>query len=138
MSMQYYAIDDYGLVFSENDMKYLVSHYCDDYDEEEFKRFPYDYYDCIVDMLGLICNADFNGEITPINDDGFDEWNLSRPLTDETIYYLTFMKYPRLLSAVYNSIDEVVEEMKKKLSKYLPADFDYRGKLYHIVGTIFG
>lgn len=138
MSMNYYGINDYGLVLNEQDMKYLVMDYCEDYDDEEFKKDPYGYYDVIVDHFDLIYNSNFNGDVVPIDDDGTDGWHNYDNLCDDVIFYVPFNKYPKLFKAVYENIDDIIAEMKKKIGKYLPADFDYRNKLRHIIGTTFG
>ena len=37
-----------------------------------------------------------------------------------------------------NNMEEIVDEFKSKLGKYLPEDFDYRSRISHICGTYYG
>ena len=134
MSMRDYAIDDYGLVLDEKTMKLIASKVFDDFadNDEEYGDWGYELYD------KGICEyiSEFTGESQELNDDGVYTWNgNSKDYRCDAICYVPTSKYPTLFKRAYNDMDEIVNEFKTKLGKYLTEDFDYRNRICHISGT---
>lgn len=138
MSMCEHPVDDYGLVFNGNHLNMLAAKICDDYTDEYFDKNRYDYYDVVKDKLSLQYISEFTGETLSIKDDGTSVWDNTDIYNDDAIYYLNLSKYPTLFKAAYENIDEIINEVKTKIGKYLPNDFPYRDFIRHIVGTYYG
>ena len=137
MSMRDYAVDNYGLVLDEETMKVIASKVFDDFidNNEEYGDWGYELYD------RGICEyiSDFTGEAQSLTDDGVYTWGgNSEDYRCDSICYVPTSKYPTLFKRVYNNMEEIVEEFKSKLDKYLPKDFDYRNRIRHISGTYYG
>ena len=137
MSMEYYAVDDYGLVLDKETIKVIASKVFDDFvdNDEVFGDWGYELYDKgICDWIG-----EFTGEAQFIEDDGLFSWfSDSKNYNSDEIYYVHVRQYPTLFRPAYNNMEEIVEEFKSKLGEYLPEDFDYRSRIRHIVGTYYG
>ena len=135
MSMRYDAIDDYGLLLTEETMKIIASKVCDDFDNMEEDEYGYAlYYDGICEYIG-----DFTGKAVLILDDGLNDWTRSgESYSSDQIYYIPVSSHPTLFKPAYESMNAVIAEFKKKVGEYLPEDFDYRSNIRHIVGTYFG
>ena len=140
MSMRAYGMSVYGLYLTEADIREIASKICADYSDEAYEKNKWDFIETVTYDYGYAeeC-SNFSGEAFALLDDGRDDYGNSVTLPyDETIYYLEFSKYPMLFGTAYNSIHEIVVEMRDKLGSLLPSDFDYRSNLRHIVGTYFG
>ena len=140
MSMRYNAVDEYGLVIDEETAKYIVKKLseedkelfndCDSYQNVQFTLYDYGICDCI---------SEFTGEANTLRDDGLISWN-----ADEVIYYrsdpicFVQLRFPTLFKQAYKDMDEIVDELKYKVGKYLPEDFDYRNKICNICGVYYG
>lgn len=138
MSMRDYAVDDYGLVFDGNHLQLLATQICDDYTDEDYDKKRYGYYETVADELALEYISEFTGEAMYVNDDGSPEWDATDVYNADSIYYLGLSKYATLFKAAYNSVDDIINEFKTKIGKYLPDNFPYRDCFRHIVGTYFG
>lgn len=136
MSMRDYAVNDYGLVFNSNHMQLLASQLCDDYTDEGYKEDGRAYDEAVADILALEWISDFTGEAIYVEDDA--AWGDANYYNSELIYYLGISKYPTLFKAAYNTVDDVIEEFKTKVGKYLPDNSPYRDRFRYIVGTYFG
>lgn len=126
MSMQDYAYSDYGLLLNEEAEKAMKS-------KSDFEDF------------GELAEADecdvcfgFTGESIPLTDDGEPLWGAGETYMDDDIYYVGCDRQPRIVGVAYQSVDEIVEEMRAKMNGLLPDTFDYRGNLRFIVGTYYG
>lgn len=138
MSMRDYAVNDYGLLITEEIAKNIASKVCEGYTEEEYKEdpfgFAYELYEKgLVEYIGS-----FTGESIIINDNGENLWGNGEYYNDDVIYYVPTKNISTLFKAAYNNIDEMIEEFKGKLCKYLPVDFDYRNHIRNISGTYYG
>lgn len=138
MSMRDYAVNDYGLLITEEIVKNIASKVCEGYTEEEYKDdpfgFAYELYEKgLVEYIGS-----FTGESIVINDNGENLWGNGEYYNDDVIYYVPTKNISTLFKAAYNNIDEMIEEFKGKLGKYLPAEFDYRKYIRNISGTYYG
>lgn len=135
MSMRHYAVDDYGLLLTEETMKIVASIVCDDFDNMEEDEYGYALYD--KDVCESI--EEFTGEAKPILDDGLNDWTRGGEYYSyDQLYYIPVGSYPTLFRSAYENMDALIAEFKKKVGKYLPEDFDYRSNIRHIVGTYFG
>ena len=87
-----------------------------------------------------LCEAyySFDGETFPIDDDGEVVYFDAKYYNDEPIFYISIMKYPSLCKRAYESVDEIIDEIKKHMRNLLPADFDIRSRLRFIAGTYYG
>ena len=133
MSMRTYAYEDYGLVLDDKAIKMICEKvFAEDPHGEEDDG--YALYDAeICQMAGS-----FTGETYPIKDNGNDNWDRSETYDDDSVFYIPVEKYPTLFKTAYRDIDEMIAEFKEKIGEYLPADFDYRSNIRHIVGTTWG
>lgn len=133
MSMRDYAYEDYGLVLNEETIKMICEKvFADDLHDGEDGG--YALYEAEICQIA----NNFTGELYPITDEGKDNWDRSETPDDDSIFYIPVEKYPSLFKTAYNNMDELVAEFKKALGEYLPADFDYRSNIRHIVGTTWG
>ena len=135
MSMRDYAVDDYGLLLTEETMKIIASIVCDDFDDMEEGEYGDALYDDgICEYIG-----DFTGEAGLILDDGLNDYIRSgESYSDDQIYYIPVSSYPTLFKPAYENMDALIAEFKEKVGEYLPEDFDYRSNIRHIVGTYWG
>lgn len=136
--MRDYAVDDYGLVLNDNHMQVLAAQLCDGYTEKDYDENMYEYWEELVDKLGLQYVSEFTGEAAYLNDDGSSAYKGTFPYFDDTVFYLALKKYPSLFHAAYSNIDEVISELKDSIGKYLPDNFQYRDNIRHIIGTYYG
>lgn len=135
MSMRDYAVDDYGLLLTEETMKIIASIVCDDFDDMEEDEYGDALYEeGICEYIG-----DFTGEAGILFDDGLNDWMSNGETYDgDRIYYIQVSSYPTLFRAAYENMDALIAEFKEKVGEYLPEDFNYRANIRHIVGTYFG
>lgn len=135
MSMRDYAVDDYGLLLTEETMKIIASKACDDFDDMEEDEYGDALYEKgICEYIG-----DFTGEACILLDDGLNDWMRSGEAYDgDRIYYVQVSSYPTIFKAAYENMDALIEEFKEKVGEYLPEDFNYRANIRHIVGTYYG
>ena len=139
MSMRDYAVNDYGLLMTEDMLKCACSKYCKGYIEEDYEENEFDYKDELYDAGIVEFISEFTGEAIHINDDGIDDWRHNGDnYNDDMIYYIPAKRESTLFMAAYSNIEELVNEFKEKIGEYLEEDFDYRNYVRHIVGTYFG
>lgn len=138
MSMRDYAVDDYGLLLSKDNLRILASKLCDDFTDDDWEEDMCGYIESVVDKLCIESVGDFSGEAMTIEDNGDSDWSDTTLYSGEPIYYIGAAIYPNLFKQAYNDVDELIEEFKEKVGEYLPKDFDYRNAVRHIVGTYFG
>ncbi len=135
MSMRDYAVDDYGLLLTEETMKIIASKVCDDFEDMEEDEYGDALYEeGICEYIG-----DFTGEASLLLDDGSNDWIRNGEMYDgDRIYYIQVSSYPTIFKAAYENMNALIAEFKEKVGEYLPEDFDYRANIRHIVGTYFG
>ena len=134
MSMRDYAVDDYGLLLDEETMKTIISKLnVERLDEDE--SLGYILYD---EGIGEYI-SEFTGEAQPINDNGhFDWYKDCESYRGDSIAYVLLAQYPTLFKRAYENMEEIIDEFKNEIGKYLPEDFDYRSRIRHICGTYCG
>lgn len=136
MSMREYALNDYGLVLDEETINNIASQIFKDYTEDTKTCWGCELYE--VGLCELI--SDFIGEAQQLADDGepiiFSKYN--KEYTCNTIFYIPTLRYPTLFKKAYDNIEEIIEEFKAKLGKYLSENFDYRNHICYITGTYCG
>ena len=138
MSMRDYAVNDYGLLMTIEMMQIIASKVCDGYTEEDYKDDPWAFNEEIYDKGIVEYIGSFTGESTEVRDNGQDNWDVSEYYNDDVIWYAPTKNIPTLFKAAYKDMDEMIEEFRKRLGEYFPADFDYRKYIRHISGTYFG
>ena len=139
MSMRDYSFMDYGLLISEDVLKYVAQNTYEDYDEKEWQLCPYEYIEDLIDKYGLGYNSEFTGDAVLVADEGDDDWNDYESYDSDTIYYLPVQKMPSFFARAYKNMDELIKEFKNSdIGKKLPDDFDFRANFRHIVGTYYG
>lgn len=141
MSMRDYAVDDYGMVLNTNHLQMLAKRICEDYSDKEWEKSAdsrYDFLDEVSEKSDMQYISGFDGEAILIADDGSDDWNDSLPYDDDSIYYIPLSSYPTMFKPAYNSVDEIVDELREKVGRFLPQGFEYRNNIRHIVGTYYG
>ena len=138
MGMKEYAINDYGFILDKEVIELIASKAFDDFSNDD-NTLP-DWVDLGYELYEKgICEyvSEFTGELQELTDTG--EWNgNSKYCNCETIFYVPLSKYPALFKAAYKSMKEAVNELRSKLSNYLPATFDYRSRVCYIGGTYYG
>lgn len=135
MSMRDYAVDDYGLLLTEETMKIIASKVCDDFEDMEEDEYGDALYEeGICEYIG-----DFTGEAGALLDNGLNDWISNGEMYDgDRIYYVQVSSYPTIFKAAYENMDALIAEFKEKVGEYLPEDFNYRANIRHIIGTYYG
>lgn len=135
MSMRDYAVDDYGLLLTEETMRTIASIVCDDFEDMEEDEYGDALYnEDICEYIG-----DFSGETFRITDDGYHEYGRNEEsYCGDQIFYIPICSYSTLFKPAYKNMDELIVEFQEKVGEYLPEDFDYRANIRHIVGTYWG
>ena len=132
MSMRDYAVEDYGMIIDEEAAKEICHRMFDDFDDEGEDLWYALYETELCEYIG-----EFTGEAFRINDDGKPDWT-GDSYDFEALCYLPLSVYPSLFRGAYGNMGDIIEELKDKIGKYLPDDFDYRSRIRHIVGTYCG
>lgn len=138
MSMRDYAVNDYGLLVTEEIVKNIASKVCNDYTEEEYKEDPFGFAYQLYENGLVEYISSFTGESIAIDDNGVQIWGYSEYYNDDVIYYCPTQKISTLFKAAYENMDEMIAEFKQKIGEYLPEDFDYRKYIRNISGTYYG
>lgn len=138
MSMKDYSVEDYGLLLTRETMKYLASKTCDDYSDEGYKEDEFGFNEEVIGFFAATYISDFTGEAVYLNDEGNHDWLKSDDYNEDYIYYIPTNRCPTLFKAAYKNMEELIDEFKEKIGKYLPSDFDYKNNIRHITGTYFG
>ena len=138
MSMRDYAVNDYGLLMTEDMLKIIASKVCDDYSDKNYEDDPWAFNDVLYEKGIVEYISEFTGESIEIMDSGRDNWPLSENWNDDSIWYVPASNCLCLFAKAYENIDEMAQEFKDKIGEYLPDDFDYHEHIRHIVGTYFG
>lgn len=136
MSMGYYAMTDYGLVLDDDTIKVIASKVFDDYDESED---AYDLGYSLYENGFCELTSEFTGEAQELTDNGEITWGCdSKRYNAECIVYVPLSHYHTLFKKAYDNMDEIIDELKSKVGKYLPDNFDYRNNIRYICGTYYG
>lgn len=141
MSMREYAFEDCGMVLNTNHLQMLAKRICADYSDKEWEKSPdsrYEFLDKVSEKLDMQYISGFDGEAIFITDDGHNDCDDSLQYDNDVLYYIPLSNYPTMFKPAYNSIDEIVDELREKLGQFLPQNFDYRNNIRHIVGTYYG
>lgn len=139
MSMQHYALYDYGLYLDYDALKHMSSKIFEDYTEEAFEDDDWRFLNALYDQGYVEYSSEFTGEAIAIRDNGEPMWGIPHEVYSyDTLWYVPVKKVPRLIGTVYQSMDEVVTEFRDRLGKFLPDDYDYRKNLCVVCGTYFG
>lgn len=138
MSMRDYAINDYGLLFNSNILHVVATKLYDDCSDENWDKNEYDFIERVTETLGLEYLPEFSGEAFKIEDNGQDYWRDADYYCGDSIYYFRAINSPTLFNTAYKNMDELIDEFKHWLGKYLPESFNYRCFIRHIVGTYYG
>lgn len=140
MSMKAYAMDDYGLVLDEKDLKIAASKLCDDFNETDYDDDPFSFIEELIDKYTLRYDTDFEGEAMAVDENGDTEWSDDAWQYDnDWIFYIPIRHYPTLFSHPYTCMDDIVKEFRdNKIVSCLHEDFDVCDHFRHIVGTYYG
>lgn len=139
MSMQHYALCDYGLYLDYETLKYMASKIFDDYTDEAFDDDDWRFLDALYGQGYVEYSSEFTGEAVHIRDDGVPMWDESHETYSyDTCWYAPAYREMQIFGAAYKDVNELIEEFKDRLGEYLPEDYDYRENLAWICGTYFG
>lgn len=138
MSMRDYAVDDYGLLLTNETLKAIASNACDDYSDEAYAEDVLGFNEELYDKGIIEYISSFTGESIAINDKGESTWSVSETYNDDIIYFAPTKNISTLFKAAYRDMDEMIDEFRKRLGEYLPGNFDYRKYIRHISGTYYG
>ena len=139
MGMREYAVSDFGLIIDNEAAKNIAMHVCSDagkYKEDEYICWEYEIYE---EGLGEYI-SEFTGEAICIANDGTPDFSsdFNLEFDCDVIAYIPLNKTPTLIKAAYENINEIIDELKEKLGKYLSEEFDYRNNIRIIIGTYYG
>ena len=135
MSMKNYGFYDYGMILDEETIKIIAAKAFDSIEYDDICDLGYKLFDeGICDYM-----SEFTGDAQEISDNGAgDSWGNTEEYDSDILFYVPLSNYPTLFKKAYNDMDEIISELKEKLGEYLPDDFDYRSRIYHISGTYYG
>ena len=132
---KYHSYEDYGLLLDEDTVKFIAEKLCNGFTEEDWEDNK-EHFLIILSDNPISYVTDFSGDAARIDDQGKDLWIDYENFNCENVCYIAVLKYPHLFGdAAYKSVEELIAEFKIRVGEYLPADFDYRNSLRHIVGV---
>lgn len=135
MSMRNYAFYDYGMILDGEVIKTIASSMLYNITYDDIYDLGYKLYE------KGICEyvSEFTGDAQEITINGAGTWcGDTKEYDNDMLFYVPLSNYPTLFKKAYNNMDEVISELKEKLGKYLPDDFDYRTRIHYICGTYYG
>lgn len=137
MSMVGYGLDEYGLVFNIDHLRFIASKMfkCT---EEEWNADKWSVIDDLCCQFFLCSESCFTGEACAIKDNGETDWGNAIFYSGDPIFYVPISRCPTLFAQAYESMDELICEFKRRIGEYLPDDFDYRNNIRHVVGVYYG
>ena len=133
--MKYYADHSYGLYIPYQ----CIEDYCKSLPEKEagIDAYPGEFEGEFGESIGLTFHQDDDKSNTffsiMLNDGCCGEVT-----KEDTFFFLQLKRYPSLIEAPYNSLEQALEELKDSISEYLPADFDYSANFVEFYGVSFG
>lgn len=138
--MKDYGVHAYAMILTKETMEMLAKavYGKEENFEENFADCPYNFYNDLEDTFCLSSISEFTGEACFLQSDGTSDYSVTETFSGDTIYYCEFNNSPMLFDAAYESIDEIVEEMKDNFGEYLPDDFNYRSYFREIAGSYYG
>lgn len=135
MSMRNYAVDDYGIVLSMDDLRRICAKVLqEDISDEEWEIDAYGFIDSVRGKIDICSCGDFTGKALRIDIDGTDNYIDTITFSDDEVFYIAIRKYPTLFSGAYESFKDMVLDFKNIMFKYVPDNFDF-SNVRHIVGT---
>lgn len=91
-----------------------------------------------ANMEDVVHCSEFDGEANPSTGDGFgDEKSAPIRFDDDYLVYLAPMASSSLFKPAYASKDELLDEYRRRLGDWLPADFPYARFVMDVSGTYF-
>lgn len=139
MSMQHYAVYDYGLYLDFETLKHMACKACKDCTPEAFSDDEWYYLNKMYEQGYIEYMSEFTGESICIGDNGETLWGLTHAVYSyDSCYYVPAWKHSRMFGSSYENMDELIAEFRDRLGEYLPDDFDYRKNLCLVCGTYFG
>lgn len=133
MSMNYYAVDDYGIVIKMEEQNFIR----DILAKEKKDIDDWGNYE-IADAAGCEYISNFTGEIFKISHDGSVDYTDSSSYDFDIIFYFSIPKWSTLFKPAYENMEELIESMKELYSEWLPNDYDYANHIYKIAGVYNG
>lgn len=131
-----YEFVEYAMYLSYETFAILAQTVCqftkEEWDEDEASCIE-EISDCLDGAIASV--GQFTGAVVPITSDGAALWSEEQEIDDDTVYYIPLDNEPKLFAAAYKDTEEIVNELKQKIGKYLPEDFDYAGSIRMITGT---
>lgn len=137
MSMRDYGFSDYGLIITEQAAYELARQIFKPDEMADWAWEKYGWYADIAEEFNLECIHEFTGTAFGFNASGVED-ECTYDYSSECVLYAPLAKFPSLIRATYQSMDDVVSEFKNGIGKYLPENYDYAGNICHIAGTYYG
>lgn len=137
MGMRDWAVEDYGIVLKQDDLKRICMKLFDDCTEESWEEDDCGFIDALTSRIDLCQCGDFTGEAIAIGKDGRDQYHDTVVFSGDSLYYVAIKKYPTLFEGAYACFDDMTTDFKNALAEYVPDDFDF-SNVRHIIGTYFG
>lgn len=142
MSMSNYSIEVFGLILTNDEITYFENKL----KEEIIKENPENKEDLvdltIEDMIDEdMLNANVSHSMAYIRDIENGKLYTLEHKSDylpEDILAIYANKSMQMIGAAYDTADELINEFKNDIGKYLPEDFDWKSHIGLACGVIFG
>lgn len=138
MSMSEYPVSSYGLLIPREYENQFISALNTKTDEQftSFYDIVYDQYELSSEQSIYVDVDDQNAEFCVIDNNNSRDYLDVRDIDGGII--IPFDKNPQLIGAAYQSISEIIDEMKDHVGDYLPSDFPYEKYIGEYTGIFWG
>ena len=128
------GIEMYGVLLGVEEMDKFSETYQKEKGIDDFEQYE------VADYFEIEFETNFTGDAFKVNELGQDKYEKVDNLffLNDEIYLCMLKEQPTLLHGGYTSLEEAAEEIKKGYADILGEDFDFRGNIYHIIGTYYG
>lgn len=144
MSWDTYAVNDYGIILSDDILIDIARRYrseCDgntaflqnDVTNQELLG---DFIPDVADAYDICYLTGFTGDARAVYEDGCSSETSEECFNYDEVVYLHVPEMPGLFKAPYTGMGELVDYFRQEYGEYLPQDFDYAGNLRHFVGVV--
>lgn len=150
MSMRYYAFSEIGFVADNNLIQFIKVKFIDELlddsllngDDDIPANHPISEIEDWVfrewmEDKGFSYDGDLEYcRLSPVKEKGVD-WPSCEDGYDE-VYCYQLNKFPQLFQAAYDSIEDIVKELKQQIGHLLPDNYDIASHIFFIEGVYFG
>ena len=138
MAMKENSFQDFGFVINDETKNIIMRKFISEEDMELELWDEDEIIESLKDELALSYETEFTGVLYPLKNNGCVDYYKPDNYYNDEILYLSLDKEPNLFQATYTNLEEIIKEIKGKISKYLPEDFNYANSIVMIVGFYWG